>query len=47
MLLSNCAVFNTGKSRFIKEQEAIALLSRAEVRTPLGKVPLVGPVLLF
>ena len=33
------------KSKFIKEQEASGLLSNLELKTPLLKIPLVGPLL--
>ena len=33
------------KSKFIKEQEARKLLSSCRIRTPLGQIPLLGPIL--
>ena len=45
MLLSNCAICNNKKSRFIKHQEAKGLLSNLGIRTPLSKVPLLGDIL--
>ena len=45
MLLSKCAVRDSKKSKFIKEQEASALLSSLGIKTPLSKIPLVGPLL--
>ena len=33
------------KSRFIKNQEAIGLLSNLGVRTPLSKLPILGDIL--
>ena len=45
MLLSNCAIFNSKKSRFIKNQEAKGLLSNLGIRTPLSKVPIMGDIL--
>ena len=42
MLLSNCAICNSKKSRFIKNQEAKGLLSNLGIRTPLSKVPILG-----
>ena len=39
MLLSKCAICESKKSRFIKNQEAKGLLSNLGVRTPLSKVP--------
>ena len=46
MLLSKCKVWESERSKFIKEQEASALLSSLEIKTPLSKIPLVGPLLL-
>ena len=46
MLLSNCAVCNSKKSRFINSQEAKGLLSNLGIRTPLSKVPILGDILL-
>ena len=45
MLLSKCAMCNSKKSKFIKQQEASALLSMLGIKTPLIKVTLVGPLL--
>ena len=45
MLLAKCVVCNSKKSKFIKEQEASALLSSLGIRAPLSKIPLVGPLL--
>ena len=45
ILLSNCAICNSKKSRFIKNQEAKRLLSNLGIRTPLSKVPILGDVL--
>ena len=44
MLLSNCAICNSKKSRFIKNQEAKGLLSNLGIRTPLSKVPILGDI---
>ena len=44
MLLLKCAVCDSKKSKFIKEQEAIRLLSSLGIKTPLRKIPLVGPL---
>ena len=46
MLLSKCAVCDSKKSKFIKQQEASRLLSSLEIKTPLSKIPLLGPLLL-
>ena len=40
MIQSNCATCGSKKSRFIKEQQAMGLLSNLGIRTPLSKVPL-------
>ena len=45
MLLSNCAICNSKKSRFIKNQEAKGLLSNLGIKTPLSKVPILGDIL--
>ena len=46
MLLSKCSVYDSNKSKFIKEQEARGLWSSLVIKTPLSKIPLVG-LLLF
>ena len=43
MLLSKCAVCNSKKSKFIKEQ-ARGLLSSIRIKTPLSQIPLLGPL---
>ena len=45
MALSKCAVFDSKKSKFMKEKEASGLLSSLGIKTPLSKIPLVGPLL--
>ena len=45
MLLSNCVICDSKKSRFIKNQEAKGLLSNLGIRTPLSKVPLLNDIL--
>ena len=45
MVLSKCAIFNSKKSRLIKNQEAKGLLSNLGVRTPLNKVPVLSDIL--
>ena len=42
MLLSNCVVCNSKKSKVLKQQEASELLSSLEIKAPLSKIPLVG-----
>ena len=39
MLLSKCAVSDSKKSKFIKEQEASGLLSSLGLKTPFNKIP--------
>ena len=45
MLLSKCAVCDSKKSKYIKEQEASLLLSSLGIKIPLSKIPLIGPPL--
>ena len=45
MLLPNCAICNSKKPRFIKNQEAKGLWSTLGVKTPLSKVPILGDIL--
>ena len=45
MMQSNCAVCNNKKSRFIKEQKALRILSNLVIKTPLSKVPLLNVLL--
>ena len=45
MLLSKCAVCDSKKSKYIKEQEASLLLSSSGIKIPLSKIPLIGPPL--
>ena len=45
MILSNCAICGSKKSRFIKNQEAKGLLSNLGIKTPLSKVPILGDIL--
>ena len=45
VLSSKCVLCNSKKSKLIKEQEASGLLCSLEVKTPLNKVRLLGPVL--
>ena len=42
MIQSNCVVCNREKSRFIKEQKALGILSNLGIKTPLSKVPLLN-----
>ena len=45
MILSKCAICNSKKSRFIKDQEAKGLLSNLSIRKPLSKAPILGDIL--
>ena len=45
MPLTKYKVGDSKKSKFIKVQEAIVLLSSVGIKTPLSKIPLVGPLL--
>ena len=40
MIQSNCATCDSKKSRFIKEQQAMGILSNLGIKAPLSKVPL-------
>ena len=42
MIQSNCAICGSKKSRFIKEQQAMGILSNIGIKTPLSKVPLLN-----
>ena len=42
MIQSNCAICDSKKSRFIKEQKALGILSNLGIRTPLSQVPLLN-----
>ena len=42
MIQSNCEKCGSKKSRFIKEQQAMAILSNLGIKTPLSKVPLLN-----
>ena len=46
MVILNCAVCSSKKSRFIKEQEVSGLLSNLEIKTLLSWIPLAGLPLL-
>ena len=45
MLLSKCEFCDSKKSKLIKEQEAIGLLSSLGIKTTLRKIPVVSPLL--
>ena len=42
MIQSNCAICGSKKSTFIKEHQAMGLLSNSGIKTPLNKVPLLN-----
>ena len=44
MVLSKCAICNSKKSKFIK-QEAKGLLSKLGIKTPFSKLPILGDTL--
>ena len=45
MILSNCAICGSKKSKCIKNQESKGLLSNLGIRAPLSKVPILGDIL--
>ena len=45
MVSSNCVVFVSKKSRFIKQQEANGLLSSFGIKAPESQIPSIGPIL--
>ena len=42
MIQSDCAVCGNKKSRFIKEHQAMGLLSNLGIKNPLNKIPLLN-----
>ena len=42
MIQSNCRNCGSKKSRFIKEQQEMGILSNLGIKTPLSKVPLLN-----
>ena len=44
MILSTCAICDSNKSKFIKEQQAKGLLSNLGIRTPLNKILVLGDI---
>ena len=46
MILSKYAVCDNKKARSVEEQETSGLLSNLEIKKPLNKILLVGPLLL-
>ena len=47
MLLSKCAICGSKKWRYIKNEEAKGLLRNLGIKTPLGKVPILGDILFL
>ena len=47
MIQSNCAICGSKKSRFIKEQQAMRILSNLGIKTPLSKVPLLNILFVY
>ena len=47
MLLSECAVCDSKKSNFIKQEENSGLSSSSEIKTPLSTVPLAGTISFY
>ena len=45
MLLSKCAVCDSKKSKFIKEQEASGLFSSLGIKAPISRILFIGPPL--
>ena len=45
MLLSKYKIYDSKRSKFIKEQKTSGLLSSSGINTLLSKYPLVGPLL--
>ena len=44
-MISKCAICNSKKSTFIKEQEAKGLLNKLGIKTTLSKIPILGDIL--
>ena len=47
MVFKKYAIFNSKKSRLIKNQEAKGLLSNLVIKMPLSKVPVLGDILFW
>ena len=45
MILSNCAIYGSKKSRFIKNEEAKGLLTKLGIKTPSNKLSILGDIL--
>ena len=46
LILSKCAVCNSKKSKFLKEQQAKRLLSSIGRKALFSQIPLLGPLLI-
>ena len=44
MILSECAIYGSKKSTFIKKQDASGILSSMGIRMPLSKIPVLGNI---
>ena len=44
MILSKCVIWGSKKSKFVRKQEATEILSSADIRTPLNKIPVLGNI---
>ena len=47
MILPKCAICDSKKSRFIKNQEGKGLLSKLGIKTPLSKISILGDNLFY
>ena len=47
MMLSECAICGSKKSRFIKHQKAKGLLTKLGIKTLLSKIPILGDILFW
>ena len=45
MILSNCAICNSKKSKFMNKQKAKGLLSKLGIKTPFSKLAILGDIL--
>ena len=45
IILLTCAICDSKKSKFIKQEEAKGLLSNLGLRIPLNKIPVLGDIL--
>ena len=44
MILSECAICNSKKSKFIKKEKASSILSSVGIRIPLSKIPVLSDI---